>query len=473
MAEKTLLIIDDDVDICILLERYFKRKGFQVKKAFNGKNGLKIIQEGEIDLVLTDFRLPDIEGFDVIQSVKQLNSSIPVIVITGYSDVNQAVKAIQLGAYEYVTKPIYPEEILSLVNQALQNNDITTKEKNVEEVAPSTPLVEDDPFEAFLVPNSPYSQQLQEQISLVAPTNVSCVIIGETGTGKEVVARMIHKASKRRNRPFIPIDCGALTQELAASELFGHVKGAFTGAATDKKGSFELAHNGTLFLDEIGNLSYENQVKLLRVLQERKIRRVGGEKEISINVRIIVATNEDLKILVQNKSFREDVYFRINEFRINLLPLRENHEELIDFIPFFIQKSNQTLSKSVKSIDEEVKSFFLSYAWPGNIRELKNVINYAVLVAKDDTLHLRDLPEDLISNNHNNSNNSTPLNVSSFEPGSLLLKDVTALAESKAIQKALELANQNKTKAAELLGIDRKTLYNKLNAYGLIEDEKK
>lgn len=471
MANQTLLIIDDDVDICTLLERYFKRKGFRVKTAFNGVNGLKIVKAGGIDLVLSDFRLPDKEGFEIIKSVKEINENIPVIVITGYSDVNQAVKAIQLGAFEYVTKPIYPEEILLLVNKALekyaQKKELNPSE---EEEAPQSPLIFDNPFEAFLVPNSTYSQQLQKQISVVAPTNITVVIIGETGTGKEVVARMIHKASKRRNRPFIPVDCGALTQELAASELFGHVKGAFTGAAFDKKGSFELANNGTLFLDEIGNLSYENQVKLLRVLQERKIRRVGGEKEMAINVRIIVATNEDLRLKVQDKSFREDVYYRINEFKINLNPLRENGEELDDFVHFFIQRSNQSLAKSVKSVDADVMELFKRYSWPGNIRELKNVINHGVLMANDATLHLEDLPQEIVTPQTDRLNKRDESLVSPYDSSLLQLKEVAARAEANAIRKALKLANQNKTKAADLLGIDRKTLYNKLNAYGLLEE---
>ncbi|HEU0228324.1 MAG TPA: sigma 54-interacting transcriptional regulator, partial [Arachidicoccus soli] len=239
MEEQTLLIIDDDVDICSLLERYFKRKGFKVKFSFNGQGGLKLLKEGGVDIVLSDFRLPDMDGFEVIKAVKTVDSSIPVIVITGYSDVNQAIKSIQLGAYEYVTKPIYPEEILSLVNEALQKRAKSTeKNKDTEPEVPMSSIGIENPIEAFLVPNSSYSQSLQQKISIVAPTNLTVLILGETGTGKEVVARMIHKASKRRNRPFVPVDCGALTQELAASELFGHVKGAFTGATADKKGSF-------------------------------------------------------------------------------------------------------------------------------------------------------------------------------------------------------------------------------------------
>lgn len=462
MTNKTLLIIDDDVDICTLLERFFKRKGYNVKSAFTGQNGLQIVKKGGVDLVLTDFRLPDMEGFAIIRAISELKESIPVIVITGYSEVNQAVKAIQLGAYEYVTKPIYPEEILTIVGKALKQNQtskVVTKIK--EDDAPHSTIDFVNPFEAFLITNSHYSQQLQKQISLVAPTNMTVIIIGETGTGKEVVARMLHKSSKRRNRPFIPVDCGALTQELAASELFGHVKGAFTGATSDKKGSFELANNGTLFLDEIGNLSYENQMKLLRVLQERTIRRVGSEKETPVNVRIIAATNEDLHKAVINNKFREDVYYRINEFKINLSPLRDNREELEEFVLYFLEKSNQSLHKNVTKIATDVMDLFYRYPWNGNIRELKNVMKQSVLMTENDTLEMKCLPIELTNFNWFPTTSSTNT--------SLELKVIVEDAEKKAIVAALTKSKNNKTKTAVLLGVDRKTLYNKLNAYGINE----
>src|SRR5690554_5745662 len=471
MTEHTLLIIDDDVDICMLLKRFFERKGYQVRIAFKGGEGLDIVKKEKIDLVLTDFRLPDIDGFEIIKSIREVNDILPIIVITGYSDVNQAVKVIRLGAYEYVTKPIFPEEVLLLVQDALKkkNAKLSTGTEN----NPPTPKPipkNAKSKENFLIPQSAYSQSIQRLIDIISPTNMTVVITGESGTGKEVVARMIHNASQRSNGPFIPVDCGALPQELASSELFGHVKGAFTGATSDKKGSFELANGGTLFLDEIGNLSYENQVKLLRVLQERVIRKVGSEKDMPIDVRIIVATNEDLKLAMHKGTFREDIYYRVNEFKIELYPLRKNKEELSDFVQFFLKKSNDELSKSVDTIKDDAWEVLYNYPWPGNIRELKNTIKRAVLMAESNQLSLKDLPQEIVNPEPVNWNNFSSSHVDDKEPLSLLLKEVTAEAEKKAISKVLFLANNNKTKAAEILGIDRKTLYNKLNAYGLLEE---
>src|SRR5690554_5124875 len=473
MAEYTLLIIDDDVDICMLLKRFFERKGYQVRIAFKGSEGLEIVKSEKVDLVLTDFRLPDKDGFEMIEAIKAINNKLPIIVITGYSDVNQAVKSIRLGAYEYVTKPIFPEEIFMLVEDALKkkkkssgktsnNNELTTPAA----IPKTIKAIED-----FLIPTSTYSQSIQKLIDLIAPTNMTVVITGESGTGKEVVARMIHQSSSRSKGPFVPVDCGALPQELASSELFGHVRGAFTGATSDKKGSFELANGGTLFLDEIGNLSYENQVKLLRVLQERVIRKVGSEKDMPIDIRIIVATNEDLRSAVQKETFREDIYYRVNEFKIELRPLRENKEELADFVQFFLNQSNEELSKSVTTISDEVWEIIYDYPWPENIRELKNAVKHAVLMADSNQLRKVDLPQEIVNFETENWNKNSDLSVENkTSPQSLTLKEITAEAEKKAITKALFLADNNKTQAAEILGIDRKTLYNKLNAYGLLEE---
>src|SRR5690554_2464337 len=294
------------------------------------------------------------------------------------------------------------------------------------------------PQEGFLIPKSAYSKRVQQLIDVVSPTNMTVVITGESGTGKEVVARMIHNASKRKNGPFIPVDCGALPQELASSELFGHVKGAFTGATSDKKGSFELADNGTLFLDEIGNLSYENQVKLLRVLQERKIRRVGDEKDMPVNVRIIVATNEDLKVEMQKGSVHEDVFYRINEFKIQLQALRENKEELKEFVNYFLEVSNTELGKNCKAFSDEVWKIFERYPWPGNIRELKNVIKFAVLMAEKSVITKHDLPKELLQPSTYLLKNKDSQSVDQMGSNSLLLKDVVANAEKNAIIKALD-----------------------------------
>ena len=473
MAKDRILIIDDDVDICMLLKRFFERNGYDVKITFKGADGIICLKNEKIDIVLTDFRLPDKDGFEMIEAIKSVNDKIPIIVITGYSDVNQAVKVIRLGAYEYVTKPIYPEEILLLVQDALKKQP---KEPSfeVEEVSseqkPKSKKEKIIHNENFLIPNSSSAKKYQRLIKLVAPTNMTVIVLGESGTGKEVAARMIHEASDRQGQPFVPVDCGALPQELASSELFGHVKGAFTGATSDKKGSFEVADGGTLFLDEIGNLSYDNQVKLLRVLQERVIRKLGSEKDTPVDIRIIVATNEDLKVAMLKGTFREDIYYRINEFKIELKPLRDCKDELLEFVKFFLKKSNEELSRSVKGLDDDAWEVFNSYSWPGNLRELKNTLKLSVLMSENDLICKPDLPYDILNPQKVNWNKNGGNVVNDKKPQSLTLKDVTTLAETEAILKALSIAHNNKTKAADILGIDRKTLYNKLNLYGLLEE---
>tara|TARA_B100000508_G_scaffold91658_2_gene71462 strand:+ start:26181 stop:27599 length:1419 start_codon:yes stop_codon:yes gene_type:complete len=471
MAKGKILIIDDDVDICTLLKRFLERKDFEVHTAFKGLEGVETAISQDVDLVLTDFRLPDKDGLSIIKEIKAKKQHLPIIVITGYSDVNQAVKSIRLGAYEYVTKPIYPEEILLKIEEALKHkkaDPLQVEDKpEVNPVPKGSNLkkpkkkVDQELSADILQGNSAKSKNIQKLIELVAPTTMTVVIIGESGTGKEIAARLIHNTSDRSDKPFVAVDCGALPHDLAASELFGHVKGAFTGAAGDKKGHFEMADGGTLFLDEIGNLSYDNQVKLLRVLQERVVRRMGSEKDIPVDVRIIVATNEDLKSAMESGKFREDIYYRINEFKIALPSLRENKDDLDDLVAFFINKANNELAKDVKSADYNVMKAFKSYSWPGNIRELKNVVKRAVLLTDGDQIKEEVLPIEILQPGGISGNKDLL--------SSLVLKDVVERAESQAILKALEVTNNNKSKCAELLGIDRKTLYNKMNAYGLLE----
>ncbi len=468
MVKSKILIIDDDVDICTLLKRFLERKGYVVLVAFKGQDGVDSALKNDVDIVLTDFRLPDKDGLEIIKEIKNKKHHVPIIVITGYSDVSQAVKSIRLGAYEYVTKPIYPEEILLKIEQALQkkyqgesqSEQKEEKSKPISNKISSSKKKAVQPDADILQGNSAKSKSIRKLIELVAPTLMTVVVIGESGTGKEIVARLIHNTSDRKNEPFIAVDCGALPQDLATSELFGHVKGAFTGASSDKKGHFEMADGGTLFLDEIGNLSYDNQVKLLRVLQERVVRRMGSEKDIPVNVRIIVATNEDLKKAMESGKFREDIYYRINEFKISLPPLKDNTDDLGDLVAFFIDKSNAELGKNIESADYAVMKAFKSYSWPGNIRELKNVIKRSVLLSEGKRIEADSLPFEILHPTES---------VETEEMSSLLLKDVVENAESKAIMRALEITKNNKSKCAELLGVDRKTLYNKMNAYGLLE----
>lgn len=457
-----ILIIDDDVDICALLKRFLERNGYEVTTSFKGQEGVHQFRNNDFDVVLTDFRLPDLDGIEVLKSIKKIKPNIPVIVITGYSDVVQAVKVIRLGAFEYVTKPIFPEEILMLIKDALNlKSDSTERDvssKRGVEKSQKHPLSNTGDY---VFGKSPHAKRVQNLIELVAPTDMTVVILGASGTGKEVAARMIHRNSIRKEKPFVAVDCGALPKELAASELFGHEKGAFTGAVSAKKGHFEMANGGTLFLDEIGNLTYENQIKLLRVLQERVIRRMGSEKDIPVDVRIIVATNEDLKNAMRRGEFREDIYFRINEFNIDLPSVKENKEDLEEYLDFFLEKSNQELNKKISKIDQPVVEAFRKYSWPGNIREIKNVVKRLVLLTNGQVITKDALPPEFLNASTVQSDNSANQNIFN-------LKTVVEQAESEAILRALKATNYNKSKCAELLGVDRKTLYNKMNAYGLI-----
>ncbi len=453
---KKILIIDDDRDTCRLLDRFLSKKGFETSVEYVGKSAIKSLKKEHFDLVLLDFKLPDYNGIEILQKIKIINPKIQVIIITGYSDVRVAVEAVKKGAYEYVTKPLFPDEILVVINEAL-----SIKEQPKQETRKSNA---NQFFIEYVEGKSPSSQAVQKHIDLIAPTDMSVIILGETGTGKEYVARAIHYKSKRSQNPFVAIDCGALIQDLAGSELFGHVKGAFTGAVTDKPGSFELAEGGTLFLDEISNLSYENQIKLLRVLQERTIKRVGDVKDIPVDARMIVASNEDLKKAVNQGEFREDIYHRINEFKIEITPLRERPEDTIQYAYHFLEQANRQLGKNVKDFEEEVIKKFKSYPWPGNLRELFNVIKRAVLLTDNDLVKLKSLPGE-IQQPVKQKETLIDITFNGGIPSNL--KEVTREAEKSAIVEVLKRTNFNKTETAKLLGVDRKTLYNKMKSHNI------
>ena len=491
-----ILIVDDNNDICLLLERFLSKQGYKTASVLRGDDGLALLRKETFELVICDFKLPDIDGLEMLRRIKVLNPSTAVIIITGYSDVRIAVQTVKHGAYDYVTKPLYPDEILytikgaldrraqSLVQPALnQSGNATTGSVAAAVVKSVKPAKNGLAFNGkrFIFGKSRAAEQLQKHIDLIAPTNMSVIITGETGTGKEFVANAIHLKSKRADKPFVAIDCGALSKELAGSELFGHVKGAFTGAMSDKAGSFEFANGGTLFLDEIGNLSYENQIKLLRVLQERKIRRVGSNQDVSVDVRIICATNEDLREAVRRGAFREDIFHRLDEFRIELVPLRERRSDIMVFAEHFLEIANQQLEKNVLGFDDEAKENFKDYYWHGNLRELQNVVKRAVLLAQSEYVTVDCLPGEITSPTYilDDANTVTAgvTNLSdSLRPGTASpvisqpannLKSVSENAERSAILKVLEKTGYNKTKAAEVLNIDRKTLYNKLKAYDI------
>lgn len=444
-----ILVIEDDVAFCKLVEKFLTKNNYEVSTAYSAAEAKAKTASTHFDLIVTDMRLPDSDGMTLLSEFKAENPSIPVVLMTGYSDINTAVKAMKNGAADYVSKPFNPDEVLIVVANALKLNSISN---TVVEV-PSKKKVEPKKAEnsEFVMGISPASVKLAEYIKLVSPTDISVLIIGESGTGKEVIAQKIHKNSNRNKKPFIAVDCGTIPKELAASEFFGHIKGSFTGALNDKVGYFEAANGGTIFLDEIGNLSYENQVQLLRALQERKIKPVGSTKEISVDIRIITATNEDLREAVKNGDFREDLYHRINEFSIASPSLKERKEDILIFAEFFLDKANQQLNREVIGFSDEVLQIFQNYAWPGNLREMQNVVKRSALLTSGEFIEKSVLPAELFLINHEPENNPFSLSQN----------------EKAAIIHALEQTQNNKSEAAKLLKINRKTLYNKLKFYNL------
>ncbi|MDB5243030.1 MAG: Fis family transcriptional regulator [Spirosoma sp.] len=485
-----ILIIDDNNDICLLLERFLTKQGYKTESVQRGEDGLVLLRKEAYELVICDFKLPDIDGLEMLRRIKVMHPSTAVIIITGYSDVRVAVQTVKHGAYDYVTKPLYPDEILYTIKGALErrtqslsqavgstavSGSTQSPKANTAKTSPKTLLTPDG--KRFIFGKSRVADQLQKHIDLIAPTDMSVIITGETGTGKEFVANAIHLKSKRAEKPFVAIDCGALSKDLAGSELFGHVKGSFTGAMADKAGSFEFANGGTLFLDEIGNLSYDNQIKLLRVLQERKIRRIGSNNDIPVDVRIIVATNEDLRDAVRQGRFREDIYHRINEFEMHLAPLRERKADIMIFAEHFLELANQQLEKDIRGFEDEARDKLKDYYWHGNLRELHNVVKRAVLLTQGDYIEADVLPHEILSPQYLTSVEATSDVQVTYDPNrpgmpvisqsAANLKSVSESAERAAILKVLEKTGYNKTKAAEVLNIDRKTLYNKLKAYDI------
>ena len=446
-----ILIIEDDAAFCQMLQKFLTKQGYEVQSSYTAPDARLKYQTTNFDLVLTDLRLPDYDGIQLLGDIKKASPNTAVIVMTGYAEVGTAVTAMKKGAFDYISKPFTPDEMLKVISKALkpephsnnEANSFSPHEKSVKISTKEHPVIQGV---------SEASKKLNEYIQLVAPTDMSVLITGESGTGKEVTARAIHEKSSRSQFDFVAVDCGAIPKELATSEFFGHLKGSFTGAVEDKIGHFEAANKGTLFLDEVGNLSYENQIQLLRALQERKIKRLGSTKEKVVDLRIITATNEDLMKAVKQGSFREDLYHRLNEFSIAIPSLEERFEDLPLFIDSFLGNANTSLDKKVASFSDDVLQVFQRYRWPGNVRELQNVIKRAVLLTVGDTIELSALPKEVL----NSSEDAASSNGFS-----------KADYEKEQIIKALKKTNFNKSKAAKLLQVTRKTLYNKINQYNL------
>ena len=461
--KKRILIIDDDADMCMLLDRFLTKCGYEVDTAHSGKKGIEKFKAGCFDVVLCDYRLGDKkDGKDVLLEIKQHNPAAIVLIITGYSDIKLAVDVIKAGAYDYIIKPLLPEEVLSILSKAINQPIADANEegqpfKEAKSIKKSAKYSED-----FLEGEAEATRNLYKQIDLVAPTNFSIILYGESGTGKEVIAKTIHEKSSRKGKPFVAMDCGTLSKELAGSELFGHMKGSFTGALADKEGHFELANGGTLFLDEVANLSSEIQASLLRVIQERKFKRVGGNTEIGIDIRIIVASNENLQEAYRKGKFREDLYHRFNEFSINLPPLRSRKEDIPLFADFFLSKTMEELNKKLDGFDKEVMDMFRGYSWPGNLREFRNVVRRCALLTDKGYISAASLPFEI--SNAAASFSDAP-GLAETAKKNLDLKDSASKAEYETIMHVLKEVNFNKTKAAEVLKIDRKTLYNKIRGY--------
>lgn len=495
-----ILVIDDDVDMCLLLKRFLTKNGYEVILAHSGKKALESLENTEPDLVLCDFRLDDIDGKEMLVKVKEKYPHTPVIIVTGYSDIKIAVDVMKLGAYDYVTKPLFPDEILLSIKNALQKGNVNTEPAKV--ILPQVEQGTDPKSQIitsgqYIFSDSPEFVHILKQIDLVSPTSYSIIIYGESGSGKEAIAQEIHKRSKRKNMPFVAIDCGALSKELAGSEMFGHEKGSFTGALNLKIGSFEIANGGTIFLDEVANLSYDVQVALLRVVQERKMRRIGGIKDIDLDVRIIIASNERLLDSAKKGKFREDLYHRFNEFSIEVPPLRDRKYDVMIFAKHFLKTTNDELGKHIKGFSAEVEKIFKTYVWPGNLRELKNVVKRATLLADTDYITATVLPFEITNftklqfgdtmgetssvvqvrptddpgPNAGSFANTAHLPISEPQMNRTVdineqsLKGASIDAEYELIVEALRKANYNKSKAAKILNVDRKTLYNKMKQY--------
>lgn len=444
----TILIIDDEDNIRNGLATNFELEDYEVKTASNGQEGLDLVAKGDIDLVITDLRMDGISGEEVVKRVTTETPGIPVIVLTGHGSIDAAVEAMKSGAYDFLTKPLNLDQLNLIVKRALENRELSLQHKLLKEEIESSACLEQ------MIGRSAEMQKVFSMIKKVAPAKASVLITGESGVGKELVANAIHNLSGRKDKAFIKVHCAALSESLLESELFGHEKGAYTGADSMQKGRFELAHGGTIFLDEIGEINQNVQIKILRVLQEKTFERVGGEKSISVDVRIVAATNKNLEEEVKAGRFREDLYYRLNVVHLKVPSLKERKDDLPLLIDSFIKKFAAENEKEIIGIDSKAKAALLKYDWPGNIRQLQNCIESSVVMSNGNQIKLEDLPLS-VSEYTGQEAISIPMGIS--------LED----AEKIIIMQNLSANKGNKSKTADVLGIGRKTLHRKLNEYGL------
>jgi DNA-binding NtrC family response regulator len=440
-----ILIVDDEKIVRDSLFHWFEEEGYNVDTAEDGESALKKYEKGKYDLLLLDMKMPGMSGIDLLTKIKSIDKDSLIILITAFASVPTAITALKQGAYDYVTKPVDPDELAHLVKKALEQKSLKQENKILKE------SIEEIIRPDNLIGESLQMKKIYELITTVAPTDTTVMIRGESGTGKELVAKAIHINSKRKYFPIIPVNCGALAETLLESELFGHEKGAFTGAQFKRKGKFEMADGGTLFLDEVATISTKMQVEILRAIESKQFSRVGGNQNIKSDFRLIAATNQSLENLVKEGEFREDLYYRLNVFTIHIPPLRERREDIPILAYFFLNKFSISMNKPIKKIDDETIDFLVKYDWPGNVRELENAIERAVVIGKTDTLKVENLPFHIASNHIDTDTGDKSL----------------AAVEKKYILQILNENDWNISRSAAQLRIDRVTLYNKINKYGL------
>jgi DNA-binding NtrC family response regulator len=448
MMKFNVLIVDDEKNIRTGLGKAIEMDGHNVRLAEDGQSALEIVESDEIDLIIADLKMPRISGEELLRRMVQAYPTLPVIILTGHGTIENAVQAMRDGAYDFLTKPVNLDRLSLLVKRALSTRELSLQHRALQEE-----LDQRRQF-ANIIGKSAEMRRIFDVVRQVAPTRASVLVTGDSGVGKELIADAVHNLSNRKQQPFIKVHCAALSESLLESELFGHEKGAFTGAVARKRGRFELAHTGTIFLDEIGEINPSVQIKILRVLQDKKFERVGGEETLEVDVRIISATNKDLKAAIEDGTFREDLYYRLNVVNIHIPPLRERKEDIPLLVTAFIKDFAQENEKQVDGIDPKARSLLYNYSWPGNVRELRNCIESAVVMSKGNVITSDDLPPSIVTDLESNHVR-------------IQLGATMDDAEKEIIRANLAAQNGNKSRTAEILGIGRKTLHRKIAEYHL------